>query len=68
MPFKKFIIDSLIGGILWTIGITTIGFYLGRTIPGVEKYLHYMVILIILVSLSPSIYEYVMAVKRKNER
>ncbi len=68
MPFKKFNRDSLIGGVLWTIGITTIGFYLGRTIPGVEKYLHYMVILIILVSLSPSIYEYVMAIKRKNER
>ncbi len=59
MPFKKFSFDSILGGAIWTLGVTSLGFYLGRTIPGVEKYLHYMVVLIILVSLAPSIYEYI---------
>ncbi len=65
MPFRQFILDSLIGGFFWTVGITSLGFYLGRTIPGVEKYLHYMVFLIIFVSFLPSIYEYVIARKKK---
>ena len=59
MPFKKFSFDSVLGGFLWTIGITSIGFYLGKTVPGVDKYLHYIVVLVILVSLAPSIYEYI---------
>ncbi|KND47658.1 MAG: membrane-associated protein [Parcubacteria bacterium C7867-006] len=65
MSFKKFTIDSVFGGFLWTIGVTSIGFYLGRVMPGVEKYLHYMVFLIIFVSLLPSVYEY--WVSRKNK-
>jgi membrane-associated protein len=59
MPFKKFSQVSFLGGFLWIFGVTSLGYYLGKTIPGVEKYLHYLVVLIILVSLAPSVYEYI---------
>jgi membrane-associated protein len=67
MPFKKFSFDSILGGALWTIGITSIGFYLGRTVPGVDKYLHYIVALVILVSLAPSVYEYIKSGKNSKQ-
>ncbi len=67
MPFKKFSKDSIFGAFLWTIGITCVGYYMGRVMPGVEKYMHYMVMVIILISLSPSIYEYIKSVKNKSK-
>lgn len=66
MPFKKFVKDSILGAFIWTFSITSAGFYLGRVIPGVENYLHYFVVLIILISISPSVYEFAVSRKRKN--
>ncbi len=66
MPFKKFVIDSVFGGFIWTVGITSVGFYLGRVMPGVEDYLHYFVVVIILISISPSVYEIIVSKRRKN--
>ena len=57
MDFKKFIKNVLIGGFLWTGGITCIGFYLGRIIPNAEKLLTPIVIAIIFVSLIPTFAE-----------
>jgi membrane-associated protein len=54
MNYKKFIRDTLIGGFLWTGGITSLGYYLGRIIPHAEKYITPIVILIIFVSLLPT--------------
>lgn len=58
MHFKKFTFDSVMGGFIWTFGITLLGYFLGRILPGTEKYLEPIIILIVLVSVSPSIYEY----------
>jgi len=59
MSRHTFIIDTLVGGILWTGGITSIGFYLGKIIPGAHLYLTPIVIGIIVVSLLPAIIEYI---------
>lgn len=64
MPFKIFMRDAVIGGLLWIYGVTFIGFYLGRIIPGVDKYLTPIILVIIFISLSPSVYEYIKS--RKN--
>lgn len=54
MDYKKFIKDTLVGGFLWTGGVTSLGFYLGQTIPHADKYLTPIVIVIIFVSLLPT--------------
>ena len=46
---------NLIDGVLWTFGITLLGYYLGRLIPDVDKYLLSIVLLIIVISVVPSI-------------
>jgi membrane-associated protein len=58
MDYKKFLYDSFIGAFLWTVGITSFGYYLGKAIPGADKYLTPIILLIIAISLSPSIFEY----------
>lgn len=65
MPFKKFSFDSILGGAIWTLGVTSLGFYLGKSMPGIEKHIHYVVLFIIIVSLVPSIYEYIKSKKNK---
>jgi membrane-associated protein len=66
MKFKKFIPYVLIGGFLWTGGLTSIGFYLGRIIPGAENLLTPIIFCIILVSLLPVIIEYINKLRKKN--
>ena len=70
MNHKKFIKYVLVGGFLWIGGITSIGFYLGRIIPGAEKFLTPIVLLVILISLLPTLTGYVMSrIKRtRNEQ
>ncbi|MEZ2236154.1 DedA family protein [Microcoleus sp.] len=55
MKYKTFMSYNLVGGFLWTFGITLMGYYLGRVIPDVDKYLLPIVLGIIVLSFVPSI-------------
>ncbi len=66
MQYGEFALDSIIGGILWVGGLLFIGFYLGRTFPGLHLHLTPIILAIILVSLIPAIYEYTRN-KKKNK-
>jgi len=67
MSYKKFIKDTLVGGFLWTGGLTSIGFYLGRIIPHADRFLTPIILCIIFVSLLPAIVEYINRVRAKNK-
>lgn len=53
MHYRLFVTFSLIGGALWAVGIPVAGYFLGQTIPGIDKYLLPIVILIVLASITP---------------
>ena len=57
MHYRTFMAYNLIGGLLWTLGITLLGFSLGKTIPAeqVDKYLLPIILAIIILSIVPSI-------------
>lgn len=55
MRYKNFMSYNLFGGFFWTFGITLMGYFLGRVIPDVDKYLLPIVLVIIIVSILPSI-------------
>lgn len=55
MDYKQFFFFNVAGGTLWALGITTAGYFLGSLIPGVDKYLLPIILVIILVSVSPGI-------------
>ncbi len=56
MDYKTFFAYNLIGGFIWTFGLTILGYFLGRTIPDVDKYLLPIVIAIVILSLIPSLF------------
>ncbi len=53
MDYKKFLIFNLVGGVLWAIGVTLAGYYLGSLIPDIDKYLLPIVGLIVIASVLP---------------
>lgn len=56
MSYPKFLFYSAFGGVLWAIGLPVLGFFLGRSIPDIDRYLILIIALIILASISPGIY------------
>lgn len=55
MHYRTFITYNLIGGALWSIGVTLAGYFLGHLIPDIDKYLLPVIILIVLISVAPAI-------------
>lgn len=51
MPAKKFFAANVVGAVLWTEGVTLIGYFLGRTIPGIDRYLLPLIGLLVVASL-----------------
>jgi len=54
MPYRSFAIYNVFGAVLWAIGVTLAGFFLGSTIPGIDKYLLPIIGLILVASIAPS--------------
>ncbi len=53
MRYPLFLFYNVAGGIGWVSSMTLTGFFLGRLIPDIEKYLHLLVGVVILLSLIP---------------
>jgi len=56
MHYQTFLMFNLIGGLLWAIGITLAGFFLGSLIPNVDKFLLPIILVIIFFSVAPTAY------------
>lgn len=56
MRYSAFLAYNIVGGFFWAVGLSGLGYSLGNTIPNVDKYLLPIIILIILLSIAPSIY------------
>ena len=55
MRYRTFQIYNLIGGVLWVCSMLMIGYSLGRYVPGIEKHIDKVIILVIAVSLAPAL-------------
>ncbi len=56
MNYGIFLTYNLIGGLLWSVGLTYAGYWLGSAIPNIDRYLVPIIIGIILVSFSPTVF------------
>ena len=64
MPYRKFLAYNVVGGVLWVLGMTSVGYFLGRTVPNIEKHLHVVVAVVIVVSFLPLVNEWIQARRR----
>ena len=58
MKYKNFISYNIVGGFVWTFLMVYAGYFLGRVVPGVDKYLLPIILIIIIVSFLPVVFEY----------
>jgi membrane-associated protein len=58
MTYRTFVTYNVLGGFLWTIGVTSLGYLLGELIPDIDTYLLPIIAVIILISISPMVLEW----------
>ena len=68
MRYRTFISFNIIGGLLWAVGVTLIGYILGESVPDIDKYLLPVIGFIILLSLAPVAVEVLRHRKRSRNR
>lgn len=56
MRYRTFLTYSIVGALLWSVGLTLLGYWLGQTVPNIEHYIVPGIVVIILLSISPGIY------------
>ena len=65
MDYRKFFCYNIFGGIGWVMSMTLIGYFLGRSIPNIEKKVHWVALIVIFLSLIPIFREWWIAQKEK---
>lgn len=61
MEYRAFFLFNVIGGIAWTAGMLGAGFVLGNLIPGIGRYLEWIILGIVFLSVLPIIFEWLRA-------
>ena len=55
MPYGKFLGYDIFGGIFWVSATILGGYSLGRSVPNIGKYIHYVIAVVVLVSILPAV-------------
>jgi membrane-associated protein len=58
MRYRTFVTFNVVGGLLWAVGVTSLGYGLGESIPDIDRYLYPIIGLIILLSVLPIAFEF----------
>jgi membrane-associated protein len=55
MPYGRFLGYDIFGGIFWVSATILGGYSLGRSVPNIGKYIHYVIAVVVLVSILPAV-------------
>ncbi|OGE81665.1 MAG: hypothetical protein A2826_01525 [Candidatus Doudnabacteria bacterium RIFCSPHIGHO2_01_FULL_43_23] len=55
MSYTHFLAYNIVGGLFWTVGLTTLGYFLGSILPDPDKYILPIIGLIIILSILPAV-------------
>jgi len=64
MRYRTFLTYNVLGGIGWVLSMTLSGYFLGRAIPDIDRYLHWIIGVVIIVSVLPLVREWWLARRR----
>lgn len=59
MDYKKFFYFNVIGAFAWISSLSLIGYFLGRTIPNIDKHIEKVILVVIFLSMLPAIIKFV---------
>ena len=54
MRYRTYLLFDIFGGFLWVWSMILLGFTLGRTVPNIDKRIHYVIAAVIIASLMPA--------------
>lgn len=58
MPYRRFATFNVTGAVLWITSMSLTGYFLGRSIPGIEKHIEYVVAIVVFASVLPLLIKY----------
>ncbi|MBI2167621.1 MAG: VTT domain-containing protein [Candidatus Omnitrophica bacterium] len=58
MEYKRFLMYNVLGGIGWVASMTLTGYFLGRSVPDIEKQIHWVILIVIVLSFLPILKEW----------
>jgi len=53
IPARLFTVWQVVGGLIWSVGVTMAGFWLGSSVTGIDKYLLPIIAVVVVISLIP---------------
>jgi membrane-associated protein len=56
MSYRRYLAYDIAGGLLWVWGMVLVGYTLGRTVPNVDRKIHFIIAAVIVISLMPAAY------------
>lgn len=65
MNYAKYFTFDVAGGFSWVWGMTLLGYWLGRTVPNIDKRIHFVIAGVIVVSFLPGLIHYLRIRGRK---
>jgi membrane-associated protein len=57
MHYRRFVTYNVVGGISWIFSMSLLGYFLGASIPNIDRYIHWVITVVILLSILPGIIE-----------
>lgn len=57
MRYRRFVTYNVVGGLLWVFSMVLTGYTLGRAVPDIQKYLHWVIAIVVFLSILPGIIE-----------
>jgi len=58
MRYRTFLTFNVAGGISWVCAMTLTGYFLGRTVPDIMRHLHWIIGIVVAISLTPILHEW----------
>lgn len=58
MNYRTFVTYNILGGVLWVFSTVLLGFTVGSLIPNIDRYLHIVIGVVVLLSILPAILEW----------
>ena len=55
MNYRRFVAFNVCGGVLWIFSTTLLGYSLGAAIPDIQRYIHWVIAVVIILSILPAV-------------
>ncbi len=57
MNYRRFVKYNVVGGILWVWGMLLTGYFLSSTIPNIDRHIHLVIVIVVILSILPAVFE-----------